>query len=127
LISEEKKVLVCTWLCDTETPARDSESTAAPRSGEFALRVGHVYLEIRSHMSRLATKKISSHHLDLSWPWIRLSTAIARLGLSEVVEEPDVDEAVGLYECSRRSIDEAKLGGNITCVKVLELLKELCP
>lgn len=56
---------------------------------------------------------------------IRMSTAFARLRLSDVVEEADINEAVRLYECSRKSIDEAKMEGDSTCPKVLSLLKDL--
>uniref|UniRef100_A0A6G1SKS1 DNA replication licensing factor MCM7 n=1 Tax=Aceria tosichella TaxID=561515 RepID=A0A6G1SKS1_9ACAR len=56
---------------------------------------------------------------------IRMSTAFARLRLSDVVEEADINEAVRLYECSRKSIDEAKGGGDVTCSKIYSLLREL--
>lgn len=36
---------------------------------------------------------------------IRMATALARLRLAEVVEAPDIDEAVRLYKCSRKSIE----------------------
>jgi DNA replication licensing factor MCM7 len=56
---------------------------------------------------------------------IRMSTAFARLRLSDVVEEADINRAVRLYECSRKSIDEAKAGGDRNCATVLDLLKSL--
>lgn len=68
-------------------------------------RLVQIYLDIRAKKHLSKDSMFTSPRSLLAI--IRLSTALARLRLAEVVEEADIDAALDLYNCSRESIEDA--------------------
>lgn len=87
-----------------------------------------IYLSIRSK-KRGSQRETESDSLFTSprslLAIIRLSTALARLRLADEVEQADVDEAVRLYKCSRKSI-EGDSGEESLLLHIMDALKTLC-
>lgn len=88
-------------------------------------RLIKIYLDIRSRKRARSTEDALFTSPRSLLAIIRLATAFARLRLSDVVEEPDIEAAVGLYNCSRDSI-EGSIGERASAdQEILRIIREL--
>ncbi|KAG9509926.1 DNA replication licensing factor mcm7, partial [Fragariocoptes setiger] len=102
-------------LCKKKNPVIPEELTS---------RLVKIYRDIRSKKSTARDSMFTSPRSLLAI--IRLSTAFARLRLSDVVEQHDIDSAVDLYNASRESIEEAIDDARISSDKeILRILNEI--
>lgn len=84
-----------------------------------------IYLDIRSRKRSGASEDSLFTSPRSLLAIIRLSTAFARLRLSDKVEEPDVKAAYDLFNYSRESIEGALDTTASSCLEISNLIKEL--